>query len=116
MNVEVVFLWQLALAVGQVGEAAAEVKEERVGVDPGLSAKIELDTVTRPEVDQLRKTGQPGEFDQVFTREIRRQGGRRELVDVYGSIRGAYDADPVQISGLQAGFYDTIRRHSVTEG
>jgi hypothetical protein len=106
----------LTLTAGEIGEAAPEVEEQGVGVDPRFAAKVELDPVARSQVDELRKTREARQIDQVLSREIRRQRGRRQLVHVHGSIRGADDADSIQTQCLPAGFYDTTRRDSVTEG
>ena len=116
MDIEVVVFRQLTLAVGQIGEIAAKVEEQGVGMDSRFSAKVELDAVAGPEVDELGETCKPSELDQVFARKVGRQGGRRELVDMNGTIRGADDADTIQIQCLPAGFYDTTWRNSVTEG
>ncbi len=86
MDVEPVVIWKLTCAVGEVGEAAPEVKEKGIGVDAGFTAEVEFDPVARAEVDKLRKTGQPSELDQVFSGELGRQGCRRQFVHVYGAV------------------------------
>jgi hypothetical protein len=116
MDVKAVVFWQLALSVGEIGEAAAKVEKQWVGVDPRLPAEVELDPVAGPEVDELGETRKTGELDQVLSWKVGRQSGRRELVDMHGAIRGADDADTIQTQCLPAGFYDTTRRNSVTEG
>jgi len=81
MNVEAVVFRQLALTVGEIGETAAKVEEQGIGVDPRLPAEVELDPVAGPEVDELGETRKTGELDQVLAWKVGRQSGRRELVD-----------------------------------
>ena len=116
VNIEAVILGQLALAVGEIRETAAEVEEQGVGVNTRFATEIELDPVAGPEVYELGKTGETGKLDQILSREVARQSGRRELVDMNGAIRGANDADTIQTQCLRAGFYDTTTRDSVTPG
>jgi hypothetical protein len=86
MDVEVVIFWQLTMAVGEVGEISPKMEEKGVGMDSCFSAKVKLDPVTCPEVDELGKTRKTGELDQILAWEIGRQSGRRELVDMHGAI------------------------------
>ena len=74
MDIEVVVFWQLTLAVGQVREIAAKMEEQGVGMDSRFSAKVKLDAVAGPEVDEFGETSKPSELDQVFAR--RKSAGR----------------------------------------
>jgi hypothetical protein len=86
MHVEVLVWRELALTIGQICETPPEVKEQWIGVDPGISTKVELHPVAGTEVDEFREPGEAGEFDQVLPREIHRQSGGRELIDLQGAI------------------------------
>ncbi len=98
VDVQTVVVRKLALVVGEIGETAPEVKQEGVGVDPGFTAKVELDPVAGAEVDQLGESSEARELDQVLARKIDRQRRGGELIHVDASIRGADDTDTVQKS------------------
>ena len=95
VDVEVVVLGELAGAAGEVGQTAAEVEEQGVGVNAVLASEIELHTVAGPEVDQLGESRKVGELHQVLRREVAWQSRRRELINVYGTVTGADDTDSI---------------------
>jgi hypothetical protein len=86
MNVEVVIGRKLTMTVGQIREAPAEMKEQWIGVDARFPTEIEFHPVTGTEVDELRKTRESREIDQVLPWKISRQRGGGELIDPHGAI------------------------------
>ena len=101
-------------AIRQIVEAAAEVEEQGVGVDPGLAAEIELDPVAGSEVDELGKTGEARQVDEVLPRKLGRQRCRRELIHVDCTVGRSDDADAIQARSSRQGFYATTLLDSVT--
>ena len=96
VDIEAVVVGELGRAVGEVGEGTAEVEEQRVGVDPGFAAEVELDAVAGAEIDQLREPRQTGEIDELLVLEISGQRRGGELVDVGGAVAGTDDSDTIQ--------------------
>ncbi len=95
VDVELIVLGKSCRASGEVGEAAAQVKEQRVGMQPRQAAKVDLDPVAGREIDHLRKSGKAGQLDELLLRERLRQIRLGELLDGGCAVAGADNADAV---------------------
>ncbi len=98
MDVELVVLGQSRRALREIGKAAPQMKEQRVGMESGQAAEVDLHPVAGRKVDHLREAGEPGELDELLLREILRQACLGKLLDGGCAVAGADDADAVHVA------------------